>query len=109
MKLTSFTLLCCLFILTACEIEEQFDPNGPILGSVLTNATDTELTLLATGIEAGIRNGYAGYVAASGSVARELYIFDADPRNTEDLLGKGTASWITILFISPTPSTIVTP
>ncbi|WP_116106795.1 RagB/SusD family nutrient uptake outer membrane protein [Lewinella sp. IMCC34191] len=89
MKTFSFlSLLACLAFLPACSIDEQFDPNGPIIGSVLTDASETELSLLATGIEASIRNGYAGYVTASGSIARELYIFDADPRNTEDLLGK---------------------
>ena len=88
----SYTALLWLIVLCAfasCEIDEQFDPNGPSIASVLNNATPAELSLLATGIEASMRNGYAGYVTASGSVARELYIFDADPRNTEDLLGKG--------------------
>ncbi|NJB86274.1 tetratricopeptide (TPR) repeat protein [Lewinella marina] len=74
--------------LTGCEIEEQFDPNGPSLSGVLNNATEVELDLLATGVEAGMRNGFTSYVTASGTIARELYIFDADPRNTEDLLGK---------------------
>ncbi|WP_116125981.1 RagB/SusD family nutrient uptake outer membrane protein [Lewinella sp. IMCC34183] len=77
-----------LLFLTGCEIDEQFDPNGPSINSVLSDATKVELDLLVTAIEAGIRNGYAGYVTASGTIARELYIFDADPRNTEDLLGK---------------------
>ncbi len=89
MKFTSLFLLAGLSLATlSCEIDEQFDPNGPSLSSVLTDASEVELDLLATGIEAGMRNGYAGYVTASGSIARELYIFDADPRNTEDLLGK---------------------
>ena len=74
--------------LYGCEIDEQFDPNGPSINSVLTDASTAELDLLVTGIEASMRNGYASYVTASGTIARELYIFDADPRNTEDLLGK---------------------
>ncbi|PPK85540.1 RagB/SusD domain-containing protein [Neolewinella xylanilytica] len=78
-----------LLALSACEIDEQFDPNGPIVSSVLQNASETELDLLVTGIEAGMRTGYTSYVTASGTIARELYIFDADPRNTADLLGKG--------------------
>ena len=82
------TLLICL---PACEIEDQSDPNGPSVASVLENATVPTLNLLATGLEGGIRNGYAGFVTATGSVARELYVFDADPRNTSDLLGKGAA------------------
>ncbi|MEM9261780.1 MAG: RagB/SusD family nutrient uptake outer membrane protein, partial [Bacteroidota bacterium] len=35
-----------------------------------------------------MRNGFNTYVTASGTIARELYAFDADPRNTSDLLGK---------------------
>ena len=81
-------LLLLLGGLYGCEIDEQFDPNGPSINSVLTDASAAELDLLVTGIEASMRNGYASYVTASGTIARELYIFDADPRNTEDLLGK---------------------
>ena len=87
MKLYIFLLLPVLGLLS-CSIDEQFDPNGPSINSVLNDASLTELNLLATGIEAGMRNGYNSYVTASGTIARELYIFDADPRNTEDLLGK---------------------
>ncbi len=88
MKTHLFFLCLLLFAASSCEIEEQFDPDGPSIASVLNNATPAELNLLATGIEATMRNGYASYVTASGTIARELYIFDADPRNTTDLLGK---------------------
>ena len=77
-----------LLAFTACEIDDQFDPNGPSINSVLTDASVTELNLLVSGIEATMRNGFGTYVTASGTVARELYLFDADPRNTSDLLGK---------------------
>lgn len=80
-----------LLVFTSCEIEEQFDPNGPAINSVLQDATPAELNLLVTGIEARMRNGFDTYVTASGTVARELYKFDADPRNTSDLLGKDDA------------------
>ncbi|CAH1001618.1 hypothetical protein LEM8419_02523 [Neolewinella maritima] len=86
MRTLLYVFLLCLC--TACELDEQFDPNGPSIASVLNNATPAELNLLATGIEADMRVGYASYVTATGTIARELYIFDADPRNTEDLLGK---------------------
>ncbi|MTB53228.1 RagB/SusD family nutrient uptake outer membrane protein [Lewinella sp. W8] len=84
-------LLALVLWLPSCEIDEQFDPNGPSLNSVLSNASPQELNLLVSGIEARMRNGFGTYVTASGTVARELYIFDADPRNTEDLLGKDDA------------------
>ena len=77
---------------TACELDEQIDPNAPSINSVAQNATVQQLNLLVTGIEASMRNGFGTYVTASGSVARELYIFDADPRNTEELLGKDGVS-----------------
>lgn len=73
---------------TACEIDEAVNPNGPSLNSISNDASAAELNLLVSGIEAVIRNGYSTYVTSTGTVARELYKFDADPRNTEDLLGK---------------------
>ncbi len=73
----------------ACSFDEQSDPNGTSIAGVLETATPAQLALLATGIEADMRAGFTSYVTASGTIARELYIFDADPRNTRDLLGKG--------------------
>jgi len=80
-----------LLAFSSCEIEDQIDPNGPSINSVLNGASITELNLLVSGIEGRIRNGFDTYVTASGTVARELYRFDADPRNTSDLLGKDDA------------------
>jgi hypothetical protein len=80
-----------LLVFSSCEIEDQIDPNGPSINSVLNDASITELNLLVSGIEGRIRNGFDTYVTASGTVARELYKFDADPRNTSDLLGKEDA------------------
>lgn len=74
---------------TACEIDEAVNPNGPSLNSINSDASLAELNLLVSGIEARIRNGFSTYVTSTGTVSRELYKFDADPRNTEDLLGKG--------------------
>jgi hypothetical protein len=77
-----------LLSFSSCELEDQTDPNGPSINSVLNDASITELNLLVTGIEGRTRNGFDTYVTASGTIARELYRFDADPRNTSDLLGK---------------------
>ncbi|MEO0628771.1 MAG: RagB/SusD family nutrient uptake outer membrane protein [Bacteroidota bacterium] len=76
---------------SACSFDDQTDPNGPSINSVLSNASVAELNLLVTGIEGRMRNGFGTFVTATGTIARELYIFDADPRNTEDLLGKEDA------------------
>lgn len=78
-----------VLLIASCTIDDQTDPNAPSINSVLTEATAQQLNLLAAGVESSMRNGMETYAAATGSVAREMYKFDADPRNTEDLLGKG--------------------
>lgn len=91
MKKLKYILYSLVLVLgfTACELDEAVNPNGPSLNSINSDASIEELNLLVSGIEAVIRNGYSTYVTSTGTVARELYKFDADPRNTEDLLGKG--------------------
>ena len=74
--------------ISSCTFEEQVDPNGPSLEGVLLNASTGQLNELVVGIESTLRNGIAIETTASGTMARELYLFDADPRNTGDLLGK---------------------
>ena len=72
----------------SCEFDEVVDPNAPSLGGVQENATIGQLNELVVGIESTTRNGLGVETTASGTMARELYLFDADPRNTGDLLGK---------------------
>ena len=72
----------------SCEFDEVVDPNAPSLGGVQENATIVQLNELVVGIESTTRNGLGVETTASGTMARELYLFDADPRNTGDLLGK---------------------
>ena len=76
---------------TGCEIEERVDPNNPSIEGILDNPGETELNALVYGSLGGMRTGYQNYVTATGTIARELYLFDADPRNTSDLLGKDGA------------------
>lgn len=73
---------------TSCSFDEVIDPNGPSVDGVLVNASKGQLNELVVGIESTLRNGIAIETTASGTMARELYLFDADPRNTGDLLGK---------------------
>ncbi|MCC5921455.1 MAG: RagB/SusD family nutrient uptake outer membrane protein [Cyclobacteriaceae bacterium] len=75
------------FGMWSCTIDEQVDPNNPDLESLINNPTVIGLNNVVIGIEAGSRNGYQQLVTAPGTIARELYLFDADPRNTQDLLG----------------------
>ena len=87
MKKILYTLLAVL-VLASCEISPVVNPNGPDLDNIVNSPSVTDLNNLVVGIEDGIRRQYAIYVTATGTIARELYLFDADPRNTEDLLGK---------------------
>lgn len=73
---------------TSCTFEEQVDPDGPSLEGVLTNASISQLNNLVVGIESTMRNSLGIQTTASGTMARELYLFDADPRNTANILGK---------------------
>lgn len=72
----------------SCEFEDQVDPNNPNLQQYNEDATVNELNNIVVGMESGMRNGLALYVTSTGTIARELYLFNADPRNTEELLGK---------------------
>ena len=88
---------------TSCSFEEQVDPNNPSLEGVLTNASINQLNNLVVGVEATMRNGIAIQTTGSGTMARELYLFDADPRNTGDLLGKNGSSLDNNSFYSTAP------
>ncbi|PKA98491.1 RagB/SusD domain-containing protein [Flavobacteriaceae bacterium MAR_2009_75] len=89
LKLSAFAL----FVMTAsCSFEEVVDPNGPSVDGVLSGSSKGQLNELVVGIESTLRNGIATETTASGTMARELYLFDADPRNTIDLLGKNGIS-----------------
>ncbi len=87
-NITLFILLGLMIAFNSCSIEEQFDPNGPSISSLTNGATTGELDLLVYGAESRMRANWDVYITSTGMVARELYLFDADPRNTEDLLGK---------------------
>lgn len=82
----------CLGLLLAmtysCSFDEVVDPNGPSVDGVLVGASKGQLNELVVGVESTLRNGLAIETTASGTISRELYLFDADPRNTGDLLGK---------------------
>ncbi len=87
-----------------CTIDEQINPNEPALETIVSNASETDLNNLVTGVFSSMRNGYPIYATATGTITRELYLFDADPRNTTDLIGTtgsldndsfySTANWV---------------
>lgn len=88
-KLTTLMGVCTiLFMVGSCSIDEVVDPNGPSVNGVQNNASKGQLNELVVGVESTMRSGLGIETTASGTMARELYLFDADPRNTGDLLGK---------------------
>ncbi len=87
-KITLFGMAAATMLAVSCSFEEQVDPNGPSVDGVASEASIGQLNELVVGVEASFRNGLAIETTASGTLGRELYLFDADPRNTGDLLGK---------------------
>jgi hypothetical protein len=77
-----------ILAVTSCTFEEVVDADNPSVDGVTIDASKGQLNELVVGVESSSRNGIAVEVTASGTMARELYLFDADPRNTGDLLGK---------------------
>lgn len=104
-NISGLALLVCttLFLFTSCTFDEQVDPNRPSLEGVLTGASQNQLNNLVVGVEAAMRNGLAIQTTGSGTMARELYLFDADPRNTGDLLGANGSSLDNNSFYSTAP------
>jgi len=97
-------LFCAIMLLTtSCSFDEQVDPNRPSLEGVLTDASQNQLNNLIVGVESAMRNGLAIQTTGSGTMARELYLFDADPRNTGDLLGANGSSLDNNSFYSTAP------
>ena len=81
-------LLGTVLLATSCEFDEVIDQDGPSVDGVTSEASKGQLNELVVGVESTTRNGLGIEITASGTMARELYLFDADPRNTSDLLGK---------------------
>ncbi|MEO8774041.1 MAG: RagB/SusD family nutrient uptake outer membrane protein [Gelidibacter sp.] len=75
-------------LMVSCTFDEVVDPNGPSVDGVLKNASKGQLNELVVAIESTSRNGMGNEATANGVLARELYLFNAEPRNTGDLLGK---------------------
>ncbi len=99
----AFMLCASMFLITSCSFDEQVDPNRPSLAGVLTDASQNQLNNLVVGVESAMRNGIAIQTTGSGTMARELYLFDADPRNTGDLLGANGSSLDNNSFYSTAP------
>ena len=71
-----------VFSVSSCSFDEQVDPNRASLEGVLTNASVNQLNNLVVGVEATMRNGLGIQTTGSGTMARELYLFDASNSNS---------------------------
>lgn len=99
-----FVLFALLFVgVTSCTFDEQTDPNGPSLEGVLIGASINQLNNLVVGVESTMRNSLGIQTTSSGTMAREFYLFDADPRNTANLLGKNGSTLENSDFYSTGP------
>lgn len=76
-------------LLFSCQLDKVTDPNQPSISGVLNNPTEETLNFLTQGLESKARSGLGGFITATGSIARELYDFNAsDPTTTATLIGK---------------------
>ncbi len=89
-----------IFIFSSCDLDEIQDPDGPSVGGVESEASIGQLNEIIAGIVSTSRNGLGVEVTVSGSMARELYLFDADPGNTGDVLGKNNGRLSNSAFYS---------
>lgn len=103
MNFQRLVLVAVFLTAASCTFDEQIDPNGPSLQGVLNNASSRQLNEMVVGVEARMRNSLGIQTTGPGTMARELYLFDADPRNTEDLLGKNGTSLDNNSFYSTAP------
>ena len=72
-----FIITLCLFAFSACsKLEPIIDPNNPSVGSVLTNASKSQLNNLAVGQVSLARNGLSTYLLVVGTLGKELFNFN---------------------------------
>jgi len=75
---------------SSCSLDPINNPNGPTVESYEDGASNAQLQLLATGLEASLRNDMEFYYQTVSIVGREYYDLNGtDPRYTGELLGAG--------------------
>jgi len=82
-----FFLFTAVMILSGCELQEIDNPNAPSVESFAEGASQADVQLLATGLEAVMRNDLAFHYDTVSILAREYYdLTGVDPRYTGELL-----------------------
>ena len=80
-------LLAVLVVFGECELEDIKNPNAPTYESFLDGATQADVRLVATGLEAVMRNDLHFHYQTVSIIGREYYDLTAvDPRFTGELL-----------------------
>jgi len=80
-------LFCTVIAFTSCELQEIDNPNAPSVESFEEGASQADVQLLATGLEAVMRNDLAFHYDTESILAREYYdLTGVDPRYTGELL-----------------------
>lgn len=81
--------------IASCSLDPINNPNGPTVESYAEGATNDQLQLLTTGLEASLRNDMEFYYQTVSIVGREYYDLNAtDPRYTGELLGSGAGEGV---------------
>lgn len=65
-----------LVIASGCSLDPVLDPNFASVGSVLTNASKSQLDGLIAGQFSMARNGLATYLQVTGTIGKELFNFN---------------------------------
>lgn len=89
MKTIYSKILACLFVvvLSGCSLEDIENPNAPTVGSFENGASQQDLFLLTTGLEAIMRNDLAFHYQTVSIIGREYYdLTQVDPRYTGEVL-----------------------
>lgn len=73
-------------IMNSCTFDEVIDLDGPSVDGVLNNASKGQLNELVIGTESNLRNGLG--LIPMATMARDLYVFNAEPRTINEPLGK---------------------
>lgn len=81
--------------IASCSLDTINNPNGPTVESYAEGASNDQLQLLLTGVEASLRNDMEFYYQTVSIVGREYYDLNAtDPRYTGELLGAGSGEGV---------------
>lgn len=82
-----FVFLIAIMLFAGCQLDEIENPNAPTVGSFAEGSSQADVQLLATGLEAVMRNDLAFHYDTVSILGREYYdLTGVDPRYTGEIL-----------------------